>query len=938
MSAADPHEQLLDQLLDGAARACRIEPAAASARRLHDCCARAGDAVENPARDEAARQLEAMSPGELGDVLRVITARFYLLNQNEQVSIVRANRRRAAEATAQSPRPESLPEAFLKLRSLGLDAAGVRALVERLDVQPTLTAHPTESKRRSVLDNLVKVAEELIRADDERLPDRERRAGERRLNELTQLLLATDDVRAKRLEVLDEVKNGLFFLRSSVWNAVPRLMRETVDAANEVFGPGTLDLTELPALIRYRTWIGGDRDGNPKVTHDVTAATLHIMRAAALELWDRELLELQQELTLSTRRVAIPPAFVELVRAEGERFIEDPSSLEQRQHEPVRVRLLQMRGRLKRDPSYHGGLLLRDLLAIRDAVEHAGLVEPARRGRLAESIVRARVFGTHLATLDIRQHSRVHETVVAELLALAGVCPDYAALPEHERVGVLRTELSQPRPLRPVDAPLSAAASELMHTLRAVRQSVELDRRSVRSFIISMTHGVSDILEVLLLMKEAGLTRAARTPDAPTRFHSALHVVPLLETIEDLERGEGLVASMLDEPLYRSHLESLVPAEIPQGSPHRAPVQEIMLGYSDSNKDGGFLMANLALEKAQRRVAHAVRSRGVLLRYFHGRGGTVGRGGGRAGRAILGAPAPARTGRIRFTEQGEVISFRYALAAIAERHLEQIVHAALVASADQSEPARTAELAALFERLATQSMAAYRGLIDDPEFWSWFVASGPIASIAGLPIASRPVMRAEGSGLGGSPSANAHTAAGGATANNGFDQLRAIPWVFTWVQMRCLAPGWYGLGAALGQVSEHEMGLLTQEYQRSPWFRAVIDNATQELLRARLAVVRRYALSHDPGIGARFFGLLQAEHARAVQAVLRIASRGSLEDESPIIARSIRVRNPWTDVLNLIQIELLRRRRGAEPAQRTELDQLLFQSVSAIAAAMQSTG
>lgn len=922
----------VDRLLERAAGACAISPALATAQRLHALCAEAGDAIDSPRHAEAAAMIAKLSPAELGEVLRIDTTRFYLLNQTEQVRIIRTNVERARRATADQPRPESLPEAFARMRALGIDPAGVRALTERLDVQPTLTAHPTESKRRSVLDNLVRATDLLLRLDDSATPEHERRTSDAQLESLVQLLLATDDVRPKRLEVIDEVKNGLFFLKSSIWNVVPRLMREVVDAANDAFGPGTLDLTELPALIRYRTWIGGDRDGNPRVTHDVTGGTLHILRAAAVELWDRELLELQQELTLSRRRVPISDSFVDMVRAEGDRFIEDSSSLEQRQHEPIRVRLMQMRGRLKRDPSYHGDLLTNDLLAIRDAVEGAGLRDVARNGRLADAIVRARVFGTHLATLDIRQHSRVHEAVVAELLALAGVTREYALLPEDRRIEILRAELAQPRPLRPMDAPLSPQASELMQTLRVVRQAIEQDRRSVRSYIISMTHGVSDILEVLLLLKEVGLARAVRSVEGSggagqTRLEGTLHVVPLLETIEDLARGESLVAGMLDEPLYRSHLESLVPAGIAPDSPNRAPLQEVMLGYSDSNKDGGFLMANLALERAQRRVAHAVRSRGILLRYFHGRGGTVGRGGGRAGRAILGAPAPARTGRIRFTEQGEVISFRYALAPIAARHLEQIMHASLLASADQRESERSPELSSLLTRLSDESMKRYRMLIDDPEFWGWFVSAGPIAPIAGLPIASRPVMRAEGSGVGMAGS-----------KQSGFDQLRAIPWVFTWIQMRCLAPGWFGLGAAFGNASERETALLSAEYRSSAWFRAVIDNATQELLRARMSIVRRYALNVEGKVGERFFELLRAEYEASVRAVLRISGRASLEEESPIIARSIRERNAWTDILNLIQIELLKRRRGAGEAEREEIEQLLFQSVSAIAAAMQSTG
>ncbi|MDX2016762.1 MAG: phosphoenolpyruvate carboxylase [Planctomycetota bacterium] len=921
---------VLDRLLARAAEACGLSSARQSAVEIANLCARAGDAAQSPERDDAAARVARLSTGEIRDMVRFVTARFHVLNQAEQVNIIRVNRARARAATPDAPRAESLAEAFARVRDLGLDAGGVRALVERLDIQPTLTAHPTEAKRRAVLDNLVRLAAEMERLAEANLSEGEKRGIERRVAGLMELLLATDDVRPKRLDVIDEVKNGLFFLRSSIWSAVPRLMRDLADCANEAFGAGALELTDLPALIRYRTWIGGDRDGNPRVTHDVTAATLQQLRSAAVELWDRELAELQQELTLSKRRVSIPAWFLALVEKDEHARELDGAWLEHRQNEPVRVRLMQLRTRLKRDPGYDGLALVRDLIAIRDAIAEAGLSEAARSGRLADAIVRARVFGLHLATLDVRQHSAVHESTVAELLALAGVTPDYRALSEEQRVEVLRRELAQPRPLRPIGAPLSPQAAEMMQTLRVVRDAVAQDRRSVRSFVISMTHGLSDVLEVLLMMKEAGLTRvvSARPPSsgpggAPT-LESSLHVVPLLETIDDLERGEGLIASMLDDPLYRSHLESLVPASLRDRFEGRmsAPVQEVMLGYSDSNKDGGFMMANVALDRAQRRVARAVLDRGVLLRYFHGRGGTVGRGGGRAGRAIMASPAPARTGRIRFTEQGEVISFRYALAPIAERHLEQIVHAALVSSADGREPESDSRAPALIERLAKQSMQRYRSLIDDPEFWGWFIHTGPIGPIAGMPIASRPVMR---------------TGAASASADrSGFETLRAIPWVFTWVQMRGLAPGWFGIGAALASASPEERALLAKEYRASLWLRTVLDNAAQELLRARLPIARRYG-AHFPQ-GARIFAMLEEEHARAVAGVLEVTGAKALGQDTPIIAESIRERNPWTDVLNLAQIELLSRARTANEAERAELEPLLLQTVSGLAAAMQSTG
>ncbi len=912
---------LLDGLLSRAAEVCGLSRGRDLSLELESLCRRAGDEASSTDRDAAAARIAGLSAEDLGSVLRYVAARFHLLNQAEQVNIIRVNRERAAAATREHPRPESIPEAMQRLARMGLSAADVRALVHRLDVQPTLTAHPTEAKRRSVLDNLVRIADLLPRTRAADAPEAERLAAERRLGGLVEVLLATDDVRPKRLEVADEVKNGVFFLRSSIWAAAPKLMRDVAEAANDAFGPGSLELTDLPALIRYRTWIGGDRDGNPHVTHDVTAETLRRLRAVAVELWERELLELQQELTLSRRRVPIPAWFTRLVEDEGVTHIVDASSLEQRRHEPVRVRMLQLRGRIRRDPSYDGAGLVRDLLAVRDAIREAGLRAAANEGRLADAIVRARVFGLHLATLDIRQHSRVHAAALGELLSLAGVCADYLSLAEADRVRVLSAELAQPRPLRPIGAPLSPSSAELMRTLHAVGEAVKLDRRAVRSYVISMTHGVSDVLALLLLMKEAGLTRVMRDGAGPPRLSSTLHIVPLLETIEDLARGEALVGAMLDDPMYRSHLESLVPPGLPAG-PMSAPVQEIMLGYSDSNKDGGFFMANLALERAQRRIAGAVRSRGVLLRFFHGRGGTIGRGGGRAGRAILASPGPSRTGRIRFTEQGEVISFRYALPAIAERHLEQIVHASLLASADPRDDDATPELSALLDRLARVSMSAYRGLIDDPEFWPWFTGAGPIGPIAGLPIASRPVMRSAAAGAGG--------------PGPGFDDLRAIPWVFTWVQMRCLAPGWFGLGTALDGTSEAEMGLLAAEYRRNAWLATVIDNAALELLRARMPMAARYA--GRSAAGRRFGDVLTKEHERAVRGVLRVSGRRTLGEDTALLARSIRERNPWTDVLNLVQIELLGRTRAAADADRPELDSLLQQSVSALAAAMQSTG
>ncbi|MDX2147646.1 MAG: phosphoenolpyruvate carboxylase [Planctomycetota bacterium] len=932
---------LLDEALSLGARACGLAHGRELALDLHARCARSPDAED---LDDPANVIASLKPAEIDQVLRFVAARFHLLNQAEQVNIVRVNRARASQSTPDRPRAESLLEAFTRLRDLGFNADRARALVERLNVQPTLTAHPTEAKRRGVLDNLVRLAESMLKLDDSTVTPAEARSLRERALGLVEIVLATDDVRHQRLDVLDEVKNGLFFLRSSIWDSVPRLMRELADAANQVFGPGTLELTDLPPVLRYRTWIGGDRDGNPRVTHEVTRRTLELLREAARSLWAHELMELQQELTLSSRLVDVPDSLLAAIDAQGNRYLDDPTIPARRRHEPVRVRLMQVRGRVLHDESYSGAELVADLLQVRDAVAHAGLREAAGRGRLGDAIVRARAFGLQLATLDVRQHSRVHEAAVAELLTLAGVTSEYAALDEDARLALLRTELAQPRPLRPMDATLSPETTELMRTLDVVRDAVRRDRRSIRSYIISMTHGVSDILEVLLLMKEAGLSRVDRSEGGP-RLLGSLHVVPLLETIDDLERGEALVGAMLDEPMYRSHAESVMPARA-ENAPEREPLQEVMLGYSDSNKDGGFLMANRALERAQRSIAHAVRSRGFALRYFHGRGGTIGRGGGRAGRAILAAPVAARSGAIRFTEQGEVISFRYAMPAIAQRHLEQILHACIVGAGDEREHTLSSDLPRVIDSLASSAMARYRALIDDPGFWNWYTTRSPIGSIAGMPIASRPMMRAAGTGK-------------GATQTT-FDQLRAIPWVFAWVQMRCLVPGWFGLGGAASNLDSATLDLLRSEYASNAWLRTVIDNAGQELMRTRMGIASRYARPASEASPDALLSMLRDEHQRAVDAVLQISGRAELGWESAVITQSIRDRNPWTDVLNLIQIDLLRRARSisehedSTPEQpgaatssgpdstvaqeRAIIESLLHKSVSAIAAAMQSTG
>lgn len=877
------------------------------AHALASKCDCPSDVLKHSGLDDAATQIAALDLKQISDLIRVGTTHFHLLNKAEQLNIIRVNSQRERDSESGDPRPESIDEAMVRLKEHGKSTERARELLQDLDIQPTLTAHPTETRRRTILDKQTEIAKCVIALRDESLSKREREELAARLDRIVSVMLLTDEIRAKRLGVPDEVINGIYFLSTTIWETVPRLFRDIVHAARRAYGEeqAVIVANDLPALLRYRSWIGGDRDGNPYVTAEVTKDTLRRMHEASKNLWDTELASLRHALSISTRRADLGDEIGQRVQRDID-WIDDLEHLGQRQYEPLRVLLVQMQTRIQRDDSYRAADLLDDLMLIRRALHSAGLSDVAEHGLLSDAIVRARVFGLHLATLDIRQHSRVHEHAITELLRLAGVCDEFTSLDEASKLELLRRELQSPRPLTPRGAKLSDDTQQLLDTLDVVREAVDREPGSVRSWVISMTHDVSHMLTLLLLMKEMGIY-CPQTESSPAI--SRVHVVPLFETIDDLQRAPSLMDEALTDPAFTVHLKAI--------SGNHPVEQEVMLGYSDSNKDGGFLMANIALARAQQAVAEVFEQHQVGLRYFHGRGGTIGRGGGRAGRAIMAAPPNARTGRMRFTEQGEVITFRYALPDMARRHLEQIVHAALLASSDVCETKRDQQFETLLLDLANCAKDTYRNLIDDPSFWDWFVAASPIEHIGNLPIASRPVSRASGKAL-------------------TFESIRAIPWGFSWIQMRALVPGWYGIGTAIANASETDRATLRSNAP-APLISTVLENASQELARARMPILHRYALNAPSG--QAMFDRIYGEYQRATDAILLATGNDNLMAHSPVVGRSIEQRNPMTDVMHLAQIELLKRyRETSDDRARTTIAPVIQASINAVAAAMQSTG
>lgn len=841
-------------------------------------------------------------PAFFTKVARAFTIYFQLINAAEQKEIVRVNRARSDGRS----RRESIHDAVQELKRRGLGPDEVQKLLDEIEICPTLTAHPTEARRKAILDKLQSIAVELAKSETapsltDPLTDTD--SATERLRETLVELWRTDEMRHAQLTVAEEVRNALYFFDRTIVDVVPWLHRDLRRALAVAYPDHEFN---IPPFVTYGSWVGGDRDGNPNVTADLTWQTLLEHRAMAISKWSERANGLRTTLTMSDRLVGCDDA----VRERGIDYHPylSPEQIRRHAQEPYVTLMFAVEERLRRTARREatGYSAADELLADLDLVE-ASLKRHAPPGyaattRVEQFIVQVETFGFHLATLDVRQHSDVHAAAVDAMFLAAGVTSgagDYERATEEAKLAILTRELKNPRPLLPVASPPDPTIDRVLDVLRTIKRAKsELGPRAVERFIVSMTHGVSDILEVVLLAKEVGLVRVGET------YLSELDFVPLFETIDDLRGCANLLAALFTDPGYAKHLAS------------RGRFQEVMLGYSDSSKDGGFMAANWALQSALSRIAEAGKTYDVKLRVFHGRGGTVGRGGGRANRAILSQPAGTFTGRIRFTEQGEVISFRYALPPIAHRHLEQIVSAVLLAAT----PPRSVDegvYAPVMDRLAEASRAKYRALVyDDPEFWAFYSQATPIEHISLLPIASRPVYRP------------------GATFS-GIEGLRAIPWNFAWVQCRYGLVGWYGLGSALESLDLDEAKRLYKEW---PFFATIIDNAQLELLRAHLPTARTYAALAGQ-LGERIHADISAEHALLTGRILAITGQEQLLGATNVVRKTVEFRNPAVSPLSRLQVELMQEWRRIGPdAASARWREAMLQTIAGIAAAMQSTG
>ena len=861
-------------------------------------------------KDELARLLNALPIAQTLDVVRAFSYFSHLANIAEDVH---QNRRRRAHAIAGSPpQAGSVAHALERLRVAGIDESALRAVLGEALVSPVLTAHPTEVQRKSILDAEREIARLLQWRDRSTLTPEEDEAMRTGLYRQVLSLWQTAMVRLTTLQVSDEIDNGLAYYRYTFLDEIPRLYTALEDRFAREYGAALA----APPLLRMGSWIGGDRDGNPFVVAETLQYASRAQASLVLLHHLAEVHQLGAELSLSNRLVSPTERMLALAAA-----AQDPNP--HRGDEPYRQALTGIYARLAATareladcappraphvalPSYRApDEFLADLDVIAESLATHG-AEQLAAGRLRLLRRAVSVFGFHLAALDLRQNSDVHEQVVGELLARAGVHSDYAALDEAQRVRLLVAELGNPRLL---DTPHVTCSPMLQSEIAILHAAADIHQRfgpaALPNYVISKCQSLSDLLEVAIMLKEVGLL-------TPNRL--AVNIVPLFETIADLGRcGEVMIAAFR-LPLYQRWLAS------------RGGWQEVMLGYSDSNKDGGFVTANWALYQAELKLVDAFRSFDVKLRLFHGRGGTVGRGGGPSYEAILAQPSGSVNGAIRVTEQGEIIASKYSDPELGRRNLETLVAATLEATLvrDRSEADHAGDFHDAMHALSGFAFKAYRALVyETPEFLAYFRASTPIAEIAELNLGSRPASR---------------------RPSQRIEDLRAIPWVFSWSQCRLTLPGWYGFGTAVEAWLDEEpatrderIALLRDMHRRWPFFRSMLSNMSMVLAKTDLAIASRYAdLVTDPAVREAIYPTLVAEHRRTMHWLLQVTGQSGLLDDNPTLARSIRNRFPYLDPLNHVQVELLRRYRAGQTDTRTKRG--IHLTINGLAAGLRNSG
>ena len=856
---------------------------------------------------DAAKQLqvevEALDVNAARAVSAAFTTYFDLVNLAEEYQRVQQLRERESML---SPKPlnESVGEAIATLQQEGVTSEQLQALLDQLCIELVLTAHPTEARRRTVTSKIQRVADLLNDISSHHFTPREREKIRAAIHAEIASLWLTDRDRTVRPPVTDEVRTGLYFVENVFWDALPTLY-EDLEYALATYYP---DVKPPPSWLRLASWVGGDRDGNPNVTHVVTAETLRLHRGLAVEKHRRNLQELGRRLSVSSRRLQPAPELRSWIEAHHplpphvayieERYPSEPyrlvlallaNDLAEASRDDMTARLLE------RTP-HQARIRLDELLQPLEMIT-AGLPSSLQQDEIEKACRQLKIFGLHSMRLDLREDSSRLNGTLDETLRALNVTPKFAAMPEGERLTLLSELLNSKLPDLSEQPGITPATAETWALFQLIKRVQDVyGAELLGPFVISMCQSAADVLSVLLLARWLGCDQG-------------LWIVPLFETIEDLHRAPSIFESLLELPNYREHLATC------------NNEQMIMIGYSDSNKDGGYVMSNWALYQGQENITKVAQKHHIALTIFHGRGGTIARGGGPANRGIRAQPPGSISGRFRLTEQGEVIAARYSNLELAHRHLEQLVHAVLLSSS----PAKTnseipSAWRAAMDQMSETAHKMYRALVyENPKFIEFWQTATPLDEIKRLHIGSRPAARGKSSEV---------------------TKIRAIPWVFSWMQSRFNLPGWFGLGSALAAVKDD--ALLREMYKGWALFNTMLNNAELSLLKADMGIASLYVdLVPDKELGSELYHHILDEYDRTREVVLAISGHANLLEGEPVTQNAVQLRNPYVDPLNYIQVEMLRRIRilpDQEGEEAQAIREVIGITINGIAAGLRNTG
>ncbi|MCA1010279.1 phosphoenolpyruvate carboxylase [Halobacillus halophilus] len=854
-------------------------------------------------------EIQNLKPPMRSQVIRAFSIYFHLVNIAEQNHRIR-RRREYQLREDHGAQPFSLESAVLNLKNNNFSKDVIQKVLDHLSLELIITAHPTEATKRTVLEIQKRIATILQKLDNPLLTKNERDSLRDSLQNEVSVLWQTDELRDRKPTVMDEVRNGLYYFDETLFDVLPEIHQELEYCLEENYPEEDWD---VPNFLRFGSWIGGDRDGNPNVTPDITWQTLQKQRNLVLNKYEEVLVELMKRFSHSSAQVTVTDDLMASIEKEEPML---PKGKKWRVEKEVYRRkfaivLERLRQVGQSDLGYnYADELLEDLHQIQTS---AKTHQPARRElkKLRKLIRQVELFGFHLATLDIRNHSGEHESAVDELLRKVSIEDNYSELSEDKKIEVLQSVLKDPRPISLLNEDYSDSTQEMLTVFQMIRNAhIEFGKRSIEVYLISMTESASDLLEVLVLAKEAGIYRL----HADGTVESNINVAPLLETVDDLVAGPEILKTLFEMDVYAKHLE------------HRNNHQEIMLGYSDGSKDGGTLTANWRLYKAQQEIHTMAREYNIGLKFFHGRGGSLGRGGGPLNRSLLSQPEETLGDGVKITEQGEVLSSRYLIKDIAYRSLEQGASTLLEGAANvsqESEQAHNREDAweQAMEEIAEISLKKYQSLVfGDKDFLTYFNEATPLKEISELNIGSRPMKRKDSSK---------------------FENLRAIPWVFAWSQNRQLIPAWYAAGSGLASYVENDnnrLEQLKQMYMNWPFFRSTINNLQMALTKADIQTAQEYTqLVNDQELGERIFNNIVDEYERTKDILLKISGDEELLTHQPTIKESVRLRNPYVDPLNFLQVELIKELRASEDQDDDLLTEVLL-TISGIAAGLRNTG